>query len=98
MSFVTLKTSIDHKPRADDFTLMDAPTPACSDDELLIRTVYVSLDPYVGSRLRGRHMGEAPPAPGKDPIPGAIVGQVLQSRHDAVYRWGLGALHGRRLG
>ncbi|MEM7662182.1 MAG: NADP-dependent oxidoreductase [Pseudomonadota bacterium] len=80
MQFVALKTVIDHKPRAADFTVLDMNTPACPDDGVLVRVVYLSLDPYVGSRLRGRHMGEPAPAPGEDPIPGAIVGQVIESK------------------
>jgi NADPH-dependent curcumin reductase len=80
VQLVTLRHSIDHKPRAADFTLIDAPTPICPADGVLVRTVHLSLDPYVGSRIRGRHMGETPPAPMRDAIPGAIVGQVVESR------------------
>lgn len=57
-----------------------APTPRCPEGGVVARVAYVSLDPYVGSRLRGRHMGESPPAPMSEPIPGAIVARVAQSR------------------
>ena len=80
MRLVTPKHAIDHKPRASDFALIEAPVPTCPEGGVLARVVHVSLDPYVGSRLRGRHMGEAPPAPMKEPIPGAVVAQVIQSR------------------
>lgn len=80
MKRVTLKAAIDHKPRADDFALVEADRPACPEDGLLVRVVHLSLDPYVGARIRGRHMGEAPPAPMREAIPGAIVGQVTESR------------------
>ncbi|MEM7459119.1 MAG: NADP-dependent oxidoreductase, partial [Pseudomonadota bacterium] len=54
--------------------------PACPENGLIVRVVHLSLDPYVGSRLRGRHMGEPAPEPMKGAIPGAIVGQVVESR------------------
>lgn len=84
MQLVTIKAPIDHKPRADDFVLIDAEKPACPEDGVLVRVVHLSLDPYVGSRLRGRHMGEAPPEPMSGMIPGAVVGQVIESRFDGL--------------
>lgn len=80
MQGVVLKEAIGHKPRASDFRLIEMDRPVCPDDGVLVRVVHLSLDPYVGSRLRGRHMGESPPLPLRDPIPGAIVGQVVESR------------------
>lgn len=79
MKIITLKSEIDHKPVADDFVSLEIPTPACPDKGVLVRTVHLSLDPYVGSILRGRHLGTKPPIPFKEPIPGAIVGQILES-------------------
>lgn len=80
MRLVTLKAAIDHKPRASDFALIEAERLACPDGGLIVRTVHLSLDPYVGSRLRGRHMGETPPTPMRDAIPGGLVGQIVESR------------------
>lgn len=80
MKIITLKSEIDHKPVAEDFAVHDIPTPSCPDHGVLVRTVHLSLDPYVGSILRGRHLGEKPPIPFKEPIPGAIVGQVLKTQ------------------
>ncbi len=80
MKLGTLKQALDHKPTAEDFIIIEAPTPDCPEGGVLVRVVHLSLDPYVGSRLRGRHMGEAPPEPMKGSIPGAIVGQVMASR------------------
>ena len=80
MQLGPLTQAIDHKPAASDFAIIDAPVPTCPEDGVLVRVVHLSLDPYVGSRLRGRHMGEAPPEPMQGAIPGAIVGQVVESR------------------
>ncbi|MEM1380661.1 MAG: NADP-dependent oxidoreductase [Pseudomonadota bacterium] len=82
MKKIVLVRPIDHKPCADDFTMIEAPTPECPGDGVLARTVYLSLDPYVGSRLRGRHMGEPAPEPGQGTIPGAVVAQVIASKSD----------------
>lgn len=79
MKIVALKASIDHKPRADDFAQLDVDAPSCPAGHVLARNIYVSLDPYVGSRIRGRHMGETPPAPMKDAIPGAVIAQVTET-------------------
>jgi NADPH-dependent curcumin reductase CurA len=84
MKLITLKTALEDKPMASDFTMIDVATPDCPEGGVLVRVVHLSLDPYVGSRLRGRHMGETPPEPGRDSIPGAIVGEVLESRADGV--------------
>lgn len=80
MKRITLKAPLDRTPCADDFILQEADRDMCPESGILVRNVHLSLDPYVGSRLRGRHMGDAPPAPMRDPIPGAIVGQVTESR------------------
>jgi NADPH-dependent curcumin reductase len=84
MKQVVLKHALSAKPRALDFELIDADMPACPESGVLVRVVYLSLDPYVGSRLRGKHMGEAPPVPGVEAIPGAGVCQVIESRADGV--------------
>jgi len=47
---------------------------------LHIRPLWLALDPYVGQRLRGRHIGDAAPAPG-EPLPGESVSIVLSSDH-----------------
>ena len=79
MKLVTLREELTSQPLASDFLQLEVPIPDCPENGILVRVVHLSLDPYIGSRLRGRHMGEAPPAPGKEPIPGAIVGQVVKS-------------------
>ncbi len=84
MKRIVLKAALADTPKADDFTLIDTPMPACPDGGILVRVVHLSLDPYTGSHLRGRHMGEAPPVPMQDAIPGAIVGQVIESRHPGM--------------
>ncbi|MCR9224719.1 MAG: NADP-dependent oxidoreductase [Hyphomonas sp.] len=80
MKLGTLRHAIDRKPVAGDFAIIDAERPACLEGGLVVRVVHLSLDPYVGSRLRGRHMGEPAPTPMQGAIPGAVIGQVMESR------------------
>ena len=81
---IVLKAALTSAPCADDFTGIEVAQPLCPAGGILVRIVHLSLDPYVGSRLRGRHMGDAPPRPMVDAIPGAVVGQVIESRAEGI--------------
>jgi NADPH-dependent curcumin reductase CurA len=70
-------------PKDSDFELAEAPVPAPADGEVLVRNVYMSVDPYMRSRMNdtksyvpGFQVGE--------PLQGGAVGQVLESRSDAL--------------
>ena len=84
MKQVVLKPVLSARPCADDFALVEVDIPTCPEGGVLVRVVHLSLDPYVGSRLRGKHMGEQAPLPGLDAIPGAAVCQVLESKAAGV--------------
>jgi NADPH-dependent curcumin reductase len=67
-------------PKPDDFEIVEAPVPAPADGEMLCRTIYLSLDPY----MRGRISGVKSYARGVDPgdlMVGGTVGEVVASRH-----------------
>lgn len=79
-----------HPPRgmpvAADFRVIGRAAPSTPPrDGLLVRVIALSLDPYLGGRLRGRHMGEAPPMPGAS-LPGSALAEVLASDHSAFAR------------
>lgn len=59
-----------------DFRLETAPVPTPGPGEVLVRTVHLSLDPYVRGTLTGRDLGHPPIHPG-DPVPGRAVAQVV---------------------
>jgi NADPH-dependent curcumin reductase CurA len=84
MKQVVLKHALTARPCADDFMLVEDAAPECPEGGVLVRVVHLSLDPYVGSRLRGKHMGEPAPKPGVDAIPGAGVCQVIESKAAGV--------------
>jgi hypothetical protein len=67
-------------PTAGDFEVVEAPLPAPKDGEMLCRTIYLSLDPY----MRGRISGVKSYARGVDPgevMVGGTVSEVVESRH-----------------
>ncbi len=78
---VVLKRAPAAMPKASDFEVVACPMPTGpAADGLLLRVIALSMDPYLGGRLRGRHMGEPAPAPGA-PLPGFAVAQVVESAH-----------------
>lgn len=78
---IVLKRQIEDLPTAADFELVERGRPTSAPSgQLLVRVLYLSLDPYIGSRLRGRHMGEPRPGPGER-LPGSAVGEVIATGH-----------------
>jgi hypothetical protein len=72
-------------PRTSDFELVETPVPQPGDGEILVRTIYLSLDPY----MRGRISGVKSYARGVDPgelMVGGTVGEVIESRHPGFAR------------
>ncbi|MEO8223822.1 MAG: NADP-dependent oxidoreductase [Gammaproteobacteria bacterium] len=78
---VVLTRSLAGVPQASDFRVVDEPVPEPRDGELLVRHIYLSLDPYQRSAMAGRHMaGRQPLGPGEMPA-AETLGQVVRSRH-----------------
>ncbi len=77
---VVLTAPLDGNPRPEDFKTISEPIPEPGDGEMLIRHIYLSLDPYQRSMIAGRHGAAGPLGEGEMPG-GEIVGQVVQSRH-----------------
>jgi NADPH-dependent curcumin reductase CurA len=86
-------------PTEDDFELRDAPDPEPGEGEVLVRNVYVSVDPYMRGRMTGvrTYVGGFDVG---DPIDGGAVGQVVESRFDGLAEgdWVLSMLGWRELG
>ena len=70
-------------PKESDFEFCDAPDTALGDGEVLVRNVFVSVDPYMRSRMTGVRTYVGPFEVG-DPIDGGAVGRVVDSRHDGL--------------
>lgn len=69
-------------PVPEDFRLEQVAMPSPGPGQALIRVDHVSLDPYIASALRGRHMSGGIPVGGV--VPGEAVGTVLESRGDGL--------------
>jgi len=78
---VVLATPLDGVPTAANFALADAPLPVPGEGQVLVRHIYLSLDPYQRPAMAGRHVTSTRPLGiGEVPI-GETVGQVVESRH-----------------
>lgn len=79
-------------PVEEDFALVETAVPEPQDGEVLVRNVYLSLDPYMRTRMTGieaRGAPYPPPYPLNEPMRGGAVGRVEASRHPqfAVGDW-----------
>lgn len=66
-------------PTADNFKFVELPIPQPSDGEVLIRTLYLSVDPYMRGRMSDRRSYVAPFEVG-EVITGGVIGEVVESR------------------
>ncbi len=67
-------------PSTDDFRMEDAPIPEPSKGEILLKILYLSLDPYMRGRMSAAKSYAKPVEIG-DVMEGGTVARVLQSRH-----------------
>jgi NADPH-dependent curcumin reductase CurA len=68
------------KPVADDFEIVDTPIPPVNDGEVLRRTIYLSLDPYMRGRMNDEPSYATPVGLGEVMV-GRTVGEVVESKH-----------------
>jgi len=66
-------------PTTDNFRIEDTDVPQLNDGEVLVRTLYLSVDPYMRSRMNDRK-SYVPPFKLNEPIVGGAVGEVVESR------------------
>ncbi|MGE0716228.1 MAG: NADP-dependent oxidoreductase [Alphaproteobacteria bacterium] len=66
-------------PRADDFRLVEGPLPTPGEGEALVRTVYLSLDPYMRGRISAAQSYARGVEPGETMV-GEVVGEVVESK------------------
>ena len=70
-------------PKESDFSLVETNTPAPGDGQALVKTAYISVDPYMRGRITGVRTYADPINPG-DLMVGGTVGQVVESRSPAL--------------
>ncbi|MFQ3225585.1 MAG: NADPH-dependent curcumin reductase CurA [Lentimonas sp.] len=67
-------------PKPENFRLENSPLPAIAEGEMLLRTVYLSLDPYMRGRMNDGP-SYAPPVALDEVMVGATVCRVVTSQH-----------------
>ena len=76
---VLLKRRPNGMPVPDDFEIIEGPLSEPGDGQVLLRGIYLSLDPYMRGRISGQRSYATPTKSG-DVIEGRVVGQVTRSR------------------
>ncbi len=77
---ILLKSRPTGEPKESDFAFVETAIPEPSQGEVLNRTVYLSLDPYMRGRMSDRESYAAPAELGKVMV-GSTVSQVIKSNH-----------------
>jgi NADPH-dependent curcumin reductase len=77
---ILLKSRPEGTPSLDNFELAQAPVPEPGDGEVLMRILYLSLDPYMRGRMSAQK-SYAKPADIAQPMVGGTVGEIVKSRN-----------------
>lgn len=75
---VVLRTRPHAEPRESDFEILEAPIPTPGPGEVVTRTIFLSIDPYMRGRLSDRKSYAAPVQIG-EVMTGETVGEVIDS-------------------
>jgi len=67
-------------PEESDFKLVESPAPTPGPGEMLIRSLYLSVDPYMRGRM-SKAKSYAPPVEIGAVMVGGVVGEVIESNH-----------------
>lgn len=78
---ILLKTRPKGKPQQSDFEFKDIEKPSPKDGEVLLKALYVSVDPYLRGRMRDEKSYIEPFQLG-EPVQSAIVAEVVESRNN----------------
>lgn len=78
---VLLKSRPPGEPSPDNFELVENEIPAPGDGEVLVRGIYMSLDPYMRGRMR-EGKSYVPPTELGTPMPAGVVGEVIDSNSE----------------
>ena len=77
---VVLKRRPHGAPRHEDFEIREDAVPQPAAGEVVTRTIWLSIDPYMRGRLREQQTYAQPVNPG-DVMTGETVGEVIASAH-----------------
>ncbi|MFN4764028.1 NADP-dependent oxidoreductase [Gillisia sp. Q332] len=77
---IQLKNRPAGKPTLDDFNFSEEENPNPKDGEVLLKTLYVSVDPYLRGRMRDEE-SYIPPFKLGEPIESSIIAEVMESKN-----------------
>ncbi len=77
---ITLAARPEGVPKESDFRLVETPLPEPGDGELMVRSIYLSLDPYMRGRMNDAKSYAKPVGIG-EVMEGGVVGQVIASKN-----------------
>ena len=77
---ILLKSRPEGAPSLGNFELMEGPMPEPGEGEVLMRIVYLSLDPYMRGRMSGAKSYATPAGIG-EPMVGGTIGKIVMSRN-----------------
>ena len=80
---IHLKSRPSGLPTSDNFTLATTTIPTPEDNQVLVRNIYMSVDPYMRGRMVDRR-SYTPPFQLGEPLTGGCVGQVVASELDQL--------------
>lgn len=67
-------------PTTDNFKLSEIPVPVPAEGEVLLKSLFISVDPYMRGRMSDAE-SYIPPFVLSEPVNGAVVARVTESRH-----------------
>lgn len=67
-------------PKESDFKLIETPIPTPEDNQVLVRTLYLSVDPYMRGRMN-QTRSYAPNVEYNEVMVGGVIAQVVESKH-----------------
>ncbi len=80
MKTILLKSRPQGKPSLNNFEFKEEDKPVASDGEVLLKTLYVSVDPYLRGRMRDEPSYIEPFAV-NEPLESATIAQVIESKN-----------------
>ena len=70
-------------PKESDFDLVELPVSEPNDGQLLVRTIFLSVDPYMRGRMNSSRGSYAPPVEDCQVMTGGVVGEVIKSKNSS---------------
>ncbi len=77
---ITLATRPVGYPKESDFKLVETPIPTPEDGQVLVKTIYLSVDPYMRGRMN-QARSYAANVEFNEVMVGGVVAQVVESKH-----------------